>query len=78
MPLMSAPAERADHDLWLGVEVRHLAALRLTRVWWLLLAGREFLARLPAALRYRRRHGRAIRAKPGQAWFRAPEFQADG
>jgi DNA-binding transcriptional LysR family regulator len=28
MPLMSAPAERADHDLWLGVEVRHLAALR--------------------------------------------------
>jgi DNA-binding transcriptional LysR family regulator len=28
MPLMSAPSERAEHDLWLGVEVRHLAALR--------------------------------------------------
>jgi DNA-binding transcriptional LysR family regulator len=27
MQLMSAP-ERAEHDLWLGVEVRHLAALR--------------------------------------------------
>jgi DNA-binding transcriptional LysR family regulator len=28
MHLMSAPTERAEHDLWLGVEVRHLAALR--------------------------------------------------
>jgi DNA-binding transcriptional LysR family regulator len=29
MQLMSAPErERVDHDLWLGVEVRHLAALR--------------------------------------------------
>jgi DNA-binding transcriptional LysR family regulator len=28
MRLMSAPSERAEHDLWLGVEVRHLAALR--------------------------------------------------
>ncbi len=28
MQLMSAPAERSEHDLWLGVEVRHLAALR--------------------------------------------------
>ena len=28
MQLMSAPAERGEHDLWLGVEVRHLAALR--------------------------------------------------
>jgi len=25
---MSAPSDRAEHDLWLGVEVRHLAALR--------------------------------------------------
>jgi DNA-binding transcriptional LysR family regulator len=28
MELMSAPSERGEHDLWLGVEVRHLAALR--------------------------------------------------
>ena len=28
MQLMSQPSERAEHDLWLGVEVRHLAALR--------------------------------------------------
>ena len=28
MPVMTAPSERAEHDLWLGVEVRHLAALR--------------------------------------------------
>jgi DNA-binding transcriptional LysR family regulator len=28
MHLMTAPAERGEHDLWLGVEVRHLAALR--------------------------------------------------
>ena len=28
MPLMSAPSERAEHELWLGVEIRHLAALR--------------------------------------------------
>jgi DNA-binding transcriptional LysR family regulator len=28
MRLMSPPLERADHDLWLGVEIRHLAALR--------------------------------------------------
>jgi DNA-binding transcriptional LysR family regulator len=28
MLLMTAASERAEHDLWLGVEVRHLAALR--------------------------------------------------
>jgi DNA-binding transcriptional LysR family regulator len=28
MRLMSAPPERAEHELWLGVEIRHLAALR--------------------------------------------------
>ena len=28
MSSMSAPSDRAEHDLWLGVEVRHLAALR--------------------------------------------------
>ena len=28
MHLMTASAERGEHDLWLGVEVRHLAALR--------------------------------------------------
>jgi DNA-binding transcriptional LysR family regulator len=28
MSVMSMPAERSEHDLWLGVEVRHLAALR--------------------------------------------------
>ena len=25
---MSPPSERVDHDQWLGVEIRHLAALR--------------------------------------------------
>jgi DNA-binding transcriptional LysR family regulator len=28
MQLMSASSERAEHELWLGVEIRHLAALR--------------------------------------------------
>jgi DNA-binding transcriptional LysR family regulator len=28
MSSMSAPSDRAEHDLWLGVEVRHLAALK--------------------------------------------------
>jgi DNA-binding transcriptional LysR family regulator len=28
MPGMNGPTERAEHDLWLGVEVRHLAALK--------------------------------------------------
>jgi DNA-binding transcriptional LysR family regulator len=28
MRSMTPPADRAEHDLWLGVEVRHLAALR--------------------------------------------------
>jgi GT2 family glycosyltransferase len=62
--------------VWLGLTARHLLTLRLTRLWWQLVAGREFLARLPAALEYRRRHARTIRARPGQAFFRAAEFQA--
>jgi DNA-binding transcriptional LysR family regulator len=28
MSSMNAPSDRAEHDLWLGVEVRHLAALK--------------------------------------------------
>src|SRR3954467_6915456 len=28
MHVMTAQSERGEHDLWLGVEVRHLAALR--------------------------------------------------
>jgi len=61
--------------IWAGLTARHAIALRWTRVWWQVIAGREFLRRLPTALRYRRAHHRLIRERPGQAWLTAGEFQ---
>jgi GT2 family glycosyltransferase len=63
--------------LWAATAARHAVGLDLTRFWWDLLAGKEFLARLPAALRYRRAGSRRTR-RWGERLFRAAEFQAAG
>lgn len=62
--------------IWAALLLRHAAGLRLTQLWWNLLAGKEAAVRLPAALRDRRRRGRAVVARPGEAFFRMPEYQA--
>jgi GT2 family glycosyltransferase len=62
--------------LWAGLTSFHLLTLRMERARWMLSAGREFLDRLPAAVHFRRSHGRTLRTRPGEKWFLAPEFQA--
>jgi GT2 family glycosyltransferase len=60
--------------LWAAATARHAARLDRTQLWWSLLAGKEFLTRLPAALRYRAARPRGVR--PAERLFRTPAFQA--
>lgn len=62
--------------VWCGLLFRHAFLLRFRQVWWNLLAGMEALSRLPAALRYRQLKYLRNAAKPGEAFFTAPNFQA--
>jgi GT2 family glycosyltransferase len=74
---LSAPYVLMLLLLWAVTAARHAIGLDLTRFWWDLLAGKEFLARLPGALRYRWEvTGRTRRW--GEQLFRAAEFQAAG
>jgi GT2 family glycosyltransferase len=69
----SAPFMFVPALVWVGLVLRHAVALRPKLVWWNLLAGREAIRRLPAALRHRwRGPGR----RTGVRFFTAPEFQA--
>lgn len=60
--------------VWVGLVLKHAVTLRPTLLWWNLLAGREALRRMPAALRHRRR--RRVPGRSGGRFFVAPEFQA--
>jgi GT2 family glycosyltransferase len=64
--------------IWAAAAASHALKLRFISFWWDLLAGKEFLGRLPEALRYRRSRGLAIRQRRGEYFFRAPEFQVPG
>jgi GT2 family glycosyltransferase len=61
--------------LWAAGTARHAIMLNLTQLWWSLLAGKEFLVRLPAALRYRFQLP-PVGSHRGEHLFQAAEFQA--
>jgi GT2 family glycosyltransferase len=54
--------------------LKEAVRLRPRRAWLALLAAREALARSRAALRFRARWARHNRQRPGQEFFRCPEF----
>jgi GT2 family glycosyltransferase len=62
--------------LWAAATARHAATLNVTKAWWDLLAGREAVQRLVPALASRRANRAALGTRPGEAFFRDPEFQA--
>jgi GT2 family glycosyltransferase len=62
--------------VWAARMASHVAMLNVTTAWWYLLAGREALQRFAPAVAFRQAKRRVLRARPGEAFFRAPEFQA--
>jgi GT2 family glycosyltransferase len=60
--------------LWAATTTRHALTLNLNRLWWSLLAGKEFLVRLPAALQHRFQ-GPPMGRNRGERLFKASEFQ---
>jgi GT2 family glycosyltransferase len=62
--------------LWAAGTAKHAATLQFEQARLGLEAGREAVRRLGPALAYRRRNARAVTARPGEAFFRDPQFQA--
>jgi GT2 family glycosyltransferase len=62
--------------VWAVSMARHAAMLDITKVWWYLLAARESIRRLGPALAFRRANRDALHIRPGEAFFRDPNFQA--
>jgi GT2 family glycosyltransferase len=62
--------------LWAASLARHAATLNVTKVWWYLLAARETARRIGPALAFRRANRAALLVRPGEAFFRDPDFQA--
>lgn len=61
---------------WAAATAWHAATFQFDRAWLGLQAGRLAATRLGAALKYRRRNARAVAARPAEAFFRDPAFQA--
>lgn len=69
-PLMFIPIA-----LWFLMTVRHVVTFQFQKAWWHLLAGKEFLRRLPGALRHRWDSRSVRKHQPGEAFFREPAYQ---